>query len=77
MSDLKKEFQYYLDNKTELIKKHDGKFIVIKNLQVIGVYDDRMVAIEETKKTHALGSFLVQHVTSTNEDQVRFHSRVG
>lgn len=52
----------------------EGKFIVLKNKTVIGVFDDRMEAINETRKTNELGTFLVQHVVDS-EEQVRFHSR--
>jgi len=73
---LKPEYQYYLDNKSEFLKKYEGKFIVIKNKEVIGVYSNVHEAVEHTAKTVTLGTFLVQHV-SPDEDQVRFHSRVG
>jgi hypothetical protein len=75
---LEKEFQYYLKNQAELVRKYDGKFVVIKNREVIGVYTDEMEAIMETQKTEELGTFLVQRVApgSAAHTQV-FHSRVG
>jgi hypothetical protein len=77
MADLKLEFQHYLDNKKDFLQKYNGKFIVIKDLKVIGVFEDRLKAIEETQKVHTIGSFLVQHVTPNEDDQVRFHSRLA
>lgn len=74
MADLKAEFQYYQTHKDEFHQKHEGKFIVIKDQKVIGVYENMLSAINETKKAHELGSFLVQHVNKSDE-QVRFHSR--
>jgi hypothetical protein len=76
MSDLKREFQFYLDNKKDFLGKFAGKFIVIKDQKVIGVYDDRVAAIEETKKSHQPGTFIVQQVTES-DDQIRFHSRIA
>ena len=37
---LEKEFQYYLDHQAELAEQYEGKILVIKGEQVIGVYDD-------------------------------------
>lgn len=59
------------------VKKYNGKFIVIKNRSVIGVYDDQATAVSETKKTHELGTFLVQKVEPGSEVYTQtFHSRV-
>lgn len=74
MDKLQEEFEYYLDNKKKFHEKYEGKFIVLKNKQVIGVYEDRLIAINETRKMYELGTFLVQHVADTDE-QIRFHSR--
>lgn len=74
MADLKAEFQYYLENKESLLKDYENQYIVIKDRKILGNYPDLMTAVEETKKTHELGTFLVQHVTKEDEE-VRFHSR--
>ncbi len=39
---LKREFEHYLKNQDDLVKKYNGKYIVIKDLTVIGVYDDEL-----------------------------------
>ncbi len=77
-SPLKPEFEYYLANQAKLVKKHDGKFVVIKNKEVIGVYDDQATAISQTQKTHELGTFLVQKVEPGKDAHTQtFHSRVS
>jgi hypothetical protein len=74
---LKREFEYYLANQQELVKKYNGKFVVIKNRQVIGAYDDEPTAVSETTKHHELGTFLVQKVSPGEEAYTQtFHSRV-
>lgn len=73
---LKAEYQYYLDHKDEFLAKYEGKHIVIKHQQVMGVYSSDLEAIKETTKTEELGTFIVQLVSS-GEDHVRFHSRVA
>jgi hypothetical protein len=74
---LEKQFKYYLDNQDELVKKYDGKFIVIKNQTVIGSYDTEMDAFNETLKEHKIGTFLIQHCLPGKESHTAtFHSRV-
>lgn len=74
---LKTEFDYFLKNKNELVKKYDGKFIVIKNKKVIGVFDSELVAVEETSKNQEVGTFLVQKCEEGDDNVTQtFHSRV-
>ena len=70
------EFEYYLENQANLAEKYEGKYIVIKNRNVIGDYDTKRDAIETTMKTHMLGTFLVQKCSSDpNSTKQRFLSR--
>lgn len=76
-NNLEKEFQYFLDHQKELVRQHGGKFVVIKNQQVIGVYDTEIQAFNETQKQHELGTFLIQECNSGAEVYTQtFHSRV-
>ncbi len=76
-ADLKKEFDYYLKNQESLVEKYTGKILVIKEQQVIGVYDSEKDAIETTTEKHELGSFLVQKCSPGDLDYTQiFHSRV-
>jgi len=77
-SPLTREFHYYLDHQPELIKEYNGKFIVIKNCEVIGVYESQSDAVKQTIKTHKMGSFLVQKVEPGEGAYTQtFHSRVA
>ena len=76
-SPLKKEFQFYLEHQNEMVAKYDGKFIVLKNEEVLGAYDDELTAITEAQKSHEIGTFLVQKVsTGSTAYSQTFHSRV-
>ena len=75
MADLEKEFSFYRDNKKQFLKEYKGKFIVIKGSEIIGVFNEEIEAIEETKKNYELGTFLVQHVRE-NDDTAFFYSRI-
>lgn len=74
---LEKEFEYYLKNQDKLVRLYDGKFIVIKGENVIGDYASEIEAYTETKKTHEVGTFLIQKCTpGVNDYTETFHSRV-
>ena len=77
-SPLTKEFEYYLANQDEIVKRYDGMYVVIKNCEVIGAYADQLDAINEAQKEHKAGTFLVQLVSpgETAYSQ-NFHSRVA
>jgi len=74
---LKDEFDFYLKNQEELVSKYKGRFVVIKNQEVIGNYHNQVEAINETSKNHELGTFIVQQCLpgSSNYTQT-YHSRV-
>lgn len=75
--ELEKEFNYYIENQDELVKKYNGKVIVIKDRQVIGAYDSDIEAVRTTMKQHKPGTFLVQKCGPGVENYTQtFHSRV-
>ena len=64
---LDKEFRFYLANQDDLVAKHDGKVIVIKDCQVLAEYDSHLAAFTETVKRHERGTFLVQMVSEGDQ----------
>jgi hypothetical protein len=73
---LEKEFEFYQKNQEELVKKYNGRVIVIKDEKVIGDFDSEIVAVNETGKMHELGTFLVQRCApGTDTTTNTFHSR--
>ncbi len=75
-SPLQPEFEFYLSHQDEMVEKYDGKYIVIKNEAVLGAYDDELSAVTETQRSHELGTFLVQKVSSGDAEYSQtFHSR--
>ncbi len=76
-SALEKEFNYYLEHQEELVNKYKGKFIVIKDCNVIGTYDSEVEAVEKTTEKHELGTFLVQKCEPGSGSYTHtYHSRV-
>jgi hypothetical protein len=75
---LKKEFEFYLEHQEEYVKKHDGKFLVIKDQKLIGSYDTFEEAYIETCKELEPGSFLIQKCTQGSDDYTStFYSNVS
>ena len=74
---LQDEFRFYLANQDEFVTKHHGKYIVLKDGEVLGVYDSDLEAVRATEKEHPLGTFLVQRCEPGTESYTRVcHSRV-
>lgn len=77
-SNLQKEFDFYLKNQEEFVKKYKGKFLVIKDEKLLNVYDTMDDAYFKTKETHEIGTFLIQECTpGTDAYTETFHSRVS
>jgi hypothetical protein len=75
---LEAEFDYYLRHQEDLVKRFNGKFIVIKDQKVVGSYDTEAEAIKEASKQHELGTFLVQKCEPGKDSYTQtFHSRVA
>lgn len=77
-TNLDKEFRYYIKNQKTLVEQYRGKFIVIKDEQVKGVYNSEIEAYQGAQKEHQLGSFLIQKVEEgENSYSQTFYSLVG
>ena len=57
MKSIDQEFQYYLSHQAELLQQYNGKYIVIKDESVIGVFNSDADAVNETIKTQKIGTF--------------------
>lgn len=77
MTALQKLFQYYLDHQEELVKKYNGKFIVIKDEGVVGAYESELDAYQDSVKKFELGTFLIQQCSPGEESYTQtFRTRV-
>jgi ABC-type phosphate/phosphonate transport system ATPase subunit len=74
---LRDEFEHYVAHQADFVARYAGKVIVLKDKEVIGVYDDQLQALTETQKSHAIGTFLIQRVEPGAASHTQtFHSRV-
>lgn len=75
---LQKELEYFKANQQDLLKKYAGKFLVIKDQSVQGIYDSEFEAYTDAQKKFELGTFLIQHCLPGQESYTQtFHSRVA
>jgi len=64
---LETEWEFYENNRDELVEKYCGKYIVISGDKVVSAYDDENEAYFDTIKTIPLGSFMIHHVMEEEE----------
>lgn len=62
-NDRNQDFYFFIDHYDELFKKYGHKFFVIRNKEILGIFDDQRTAIDETTKVYPLGTFIVQENT--------------
>ncbi len=74
---LQKQLDYFKSNQDKLVKKYEGKFLVIKDQEVLGAYDTETEAYAAAKKRFELGTFLIQQSLPGEESYTQtLHSRV-
>jgi len=73
---LEKEFDYYVKNQNELLKKYNNRFVVIIGDNVVDSYTTLEQAAEQAAKKYKLGSFLIQECTEGDRAYTQtFHTR--
>jgi hypothetical protein len=76
-SALEKDFDYYLKHQDELVRKYAGRYLVIRDEEVVGAFDHQLEAVQAGAERFPLGSFLVQKCEPGEESYTQtFHSRV-
>ena len=70
----KKNFDYFIEHLDEFLKEHYGKFVVVKDEEVLGFYDSFDEAIEEALKEYEIGTFIVQECVNNERSANTFYS---
>jgi hypothetical protein len=64
---LDKEFDWYLNHQNELLKKYNGRVLVIKDENVVDDYSNYDDAYFGAVKKYELGKFLLMECTQGDE----------
>jgi hypothetical protein len=71
------DFEYFIQNTEQFYKEYGPKYLAVKNLSIIGVYDTFEEALEKTMQREPLGTFLIQKCLKNKHDSVyHFQSNV-
>lgn len=79
----KDELEYFISNQDKFVEKYLGKYLVIKDRELIGIYSNALDAYVNTKKTYKPGTFMIQEckpgteaytVTIASNNLVRYES---
>lgn len=57
---IEKDFKYFRKNQKDLVKKYNGKYIIIKDGKVVSSYSTKNEALENALKEYKAGTFLMQ-----------------
>ncbi|MCL2097910.1 MAG: hypothetical protein FWH23_04035 [Bacteroidales bacterium] len=75
---INQQFQWYLDNQNELIRKYNGKYLVIKDCSVVSVYDTEKEAVFDSQEKQETGAYIIQFCSPGDAAYTQhFHSRVA
>jgi hypothetical protein len=70
------DFQYFKENRDQIIKDHLEEFVVIKDGKIIDYYKTEKEALQVmVEKKIELGSFIVQKCVTAEEGKVMFYTR--
>lgn len=67
---LEKERKFFDRKKAELIDDHLGKFVVIKENEMIGVFNTIEEAMSDGARRFGLSPFLVRQINNTVDNEV-------
>jgi len=67
---LEKERKFYDRKRAELVSQHLGQFVLIKEEELIGVYNKIEEALAEGARRFGLQSFLVRQISETSEEEI-------
>jgi hypothetical protein len=73
---LEKERQYFSEHHAELLSRHLGKIVLIKDEELVGSFNTIEEALAEGARRFGLTPFLVREVSATEEKEVNIPALV-
>ena len=60
---LQDELDFFIGNQDELVRKHRGKVLVLRNREVVGVFDTPLEAYLDAESRYEPGTYAIQRCT--------------
>ncbi len=57
---LRDELDFFIANQEELVRKHRGKVLVLRNREVVGVFDTPLAAYLDAQSRYEPGTYAIQ-----------------
>ena len=57
---LQDELDFFIANQDELVRKHRGKVLVLRNREVVGVFDTPLAAYLDAQSRYEPGTYAIQ-----------------
>ena len=74
---MNKNFDFYVEHQAELVKKYNGRYIVIVEQKVVGDFATIEEAFDFASKKYKSGEFLLHLVGEGTENYTTTISRIG
>ena len=71
------DYQWFLDNYTDLYTQYGESFLAIKNKTIIGVYSSYAEGVKITSESHELGSFIIQKCNGSESAYTNYISSMN
>lgn len=62
-----RELKFFIANQERLVREYEGKTLVLRGEEVVGVYDDSLSAFLEASKEYEPGTFMIQPCTEGSD----------
>jgi len=77
INEMSRNYTYYLDNYDYLVGQYDGKILVIKDMKIVGIYDDVRSAYVDSDKKYEDGTYIIQPCTHLRKGNIiNYHTNV-
>ena len=77
VTEVQKQFEFYIAHQDDLVKKSNGKFVVIVGEKVVADFEKEIDAYTFATTKYTPGTFMIQKVTPGDEGYSQTFSRVG
>jgi hypothetical protein len=75
MADLDELFDWFNENREQIIEGHRGEEVLLKDKRVIGYYPDVLAALETVNNNgFQMGDFLIQTCNTREEDAMYYYN---